>query len=232
LAAAPVARAQDECVGDCNGNSTVAINELILGVNIALDSAKLATCPAFDANGNDQVEVSELVAAVNNTLGACVPSTPFTATPTPPPGPTSPTATTTRTNTARPTDTATPSQPPPSFTPTVTPPPTGGDAISGGCSRPRAAGLGPCDSSTIVRAFRCDNRFTCTGGTGRTELGQAPVDQAGNWVSIRVNPPVGATDLLILEASVDATVYRVLDLGAAGVGSATALAVSRTPGSC
>lgn len=51
-------------VGDCNANRTVAINELILGVRIALGSAALDDCPAFDRDGNGTVGIAELVAAV------------------------------------------------------------------------------------------------------------------------------------------------------------------------
>lgn len=49
--AASVTRAQT-CVGDCDGNGTVAINELIVGVNIALGLAARAACTAFDPNGD------------------------------------------------------------------------------------------------------------------------------------------------------------------------------------
>jgi FG-GAP-like repeat len=59
------------CVGDCNDDGMVAINELILGVNIALGSASVDDCPAFDENGNGMVGINELVAAVNNALGGC-----------------------------------------------------------------------------------------------------------------------------------------------------------------
>jgi hypothetical protein len=59
------------CVGDCNGDGTVAINELITGVNIALGNQLLSTCPAFDADGDGSVAINELITAVNNALGAC-----------------------------------------------------------------------------------------------------------------------------------------------------------------
>ena len=59
------------CVGDCNGNGAVAINELIVGVNIALGSTPLSSCPAFDANGDGMVGINELIAAVNNALNGC-----------------------------------------------------------------------------------------------------------------------------------------------------------------
>ncbi len=59
------------CVGDCDGDGTVAINELILGVNIALGNQQLSVCPAFDANQNGSVAINELITAVNNALAGC-----------------------------------------------------------------------------------------------------------------------------------------------------------------
>jgi hypothetical protein len=59
------------CVGDCDGNGTVSIAELIRGVNIALGNAALDDCPSFDRNDSGTVEVNELIAAVNNALSGC-----------------------------------------------------------------------------------------------------------------------------------------------------------------
>jgi hypothetical protein len=60
------------CPGDCSGDGTVAINELITGVNIALGSATLDACPPFgDCNGDGSVAINELIAAVNAALGGC-----------------------------------------------------------------------------------------------------------------------------------------------------------------
>ena len=59
------------CPGDCNGDGSVAINELITGVNIALGSATLDACPAFDTNSDGAVAINELIAAVNAALGGC-----------------------------------------------------------------------------------------------------------------------------------------------------------------
>jgi hypothetical protein len=74
------AKADEVCVGDCNGDGMVSIDELILGVNIALGSATLDQCPSFDADGDGMVGINELVTAVNNALNGCpIP-------PTPPPG--------------------------------------------------------------------------------------------------------------------------------------------------
>ncbi len=71
LLAAPSAHAQEVCVGDCNADQSVGINELIMGVNIALGSTELSACPDFDADDSGTVEVSELIQAVNNALGSC-----------------------------------------------------------------------------------------------------------------------------------------------------------------
>ncbi len=70
------------CVGDCDGNGLVAINELLRGVNISLGAAAVATCPAFDRDGGGSVSIDELLAGVNNASGGC----PQPPTPTPIPG--------------------------------------------------------------------------------------------------------------------------------------------------
>lgn len=59
------------CVGDCNGNGVVAINELITGVNIALGNALVTACPSFDVNNNGQVGINELIQGVNYALNGC-----------------------------------------------------------------------------------------------------------------------------------------------------------------
>ncbi len=66
----PTATSQS-CVGDCNGNGTVAINELIVGVNIVLDMQPLSACPVFDRNNSDSVTIGELIEGVNNLLNGC-----------------------------------------------------------------------------------------------------------------------------------------------------------------
>lgn len=63
--------ARAQCAGDCDASGAVAVNELVLGVNIALDRATLDGCTSFDADDNGQVAVNELVAAVNNALRGC-----------------------------------------------------------------------------------------------------------------------------------------------------------------
>ena len=70
------------CAGDCNGDGTVEINELVIGVDIALGQTLVAACPAMDSNGDGSITIDELIAAVNNALDNCGMSR---ATPTAPP---------------------------------------------------------------------------------------------------------------------------------------------------
>ena len=60
------------CPGDCDGNGTVAINELILGVTIALGLQPVNGCPAF-ANPGGIVDIAQLITGVNNALKGCNP---------------------------------------------------------------------------------------------------------------------------------------------------------------
>jgi hypothetical protein len=58
------------CVGDCGGDGTVTINELIIGVKIALGAETPSVCPAFqDAQG--AVTIARLIQGVNNALNGC-----------------------------------------------------------------------------------------------------------------------------------------------------------------
>lgn len=59
------------CVGDCDGSGSVTIDELLLGVNMAIGSAGLSSCPVFNADGDNRISVNELVLAVNNALRGC-----------------------------------------------------------------------------------------------------------------------------------------------------------------
>jgi cysteine-rich repeat protein len=77
------ARAGAQCVGDCNGDGTVGINELILGVNIALGSQPTSACAAFQ-DGSGMVTIAQLIKGVNDALAMCpVAPTPTVGTPAP-----------------------------------------------------------------------------------------------------------------------------------------------------
>jgi len=69
--------------GDCNGDGMVTVDELIIGVNIALENEPLANCPSFDINGDGAVTVDELIVAVNLALTGVAPTLTPTPTPTP-----------------------------------------------------------------------------------------------------------------------------------------------------
>lgn len=102
------------CVGDCPpGDGRILVNELIIGVGIALQRRALTACPSFDANDDDAVTVSELIAAVNNAQRGC------DGAPTP-------------TRSAGPSATATTGDAPPTNTgtPTITPTPALGPTIT------------------------------------------------------------------------------------------------------
>ncbi|MBI4515550.1 MAG: hypothetical protein HY699_07020 [Deltaproteobacteria bacterium] len=101
-----------QCVGDCNLDAEITIDELVSLVNISLGSAPLSGCPAGDADNSGDVTVDEIVTAVNNSLNSCPP---------PPPTPTPTTAEPTVEATATPTTaepTATATEIPPTATPT------------------------------------------------------------------------------------------------------------------
>lgn len=59
------------CVGDCDGDGRVAVNELVLGVDILMRNRDLDVCPGLDLSGNGSVEVDELLRAVDDALNGC-----------------------------------------------------------------------------------------------------------------------------------------------------------------
>ena len=73
-------RAVAQCTGDCGSNGEVTVDELIIGVNIALRITGLSTCGGFDVDSNGAVTVNELIVAVNNALHGCVVAATPTAT--------------------------------------------------------------------------------------------------------------------------------------------------------
>ena len=75
MASVAVAQRATACIGDCNGDGEVTVNELVTGVNIALDNAGVDACPSFDRNGDSTVTVDEILSGVNALLAGC-PATP------------------------------------------------------------------------------------------------------------------------------------------------------------
>ncbi len=60
--------------GDCDGSGAISVNELLVGVGIALCETPLSACPGFDADRNGIVTINELLGAINNALD---PPSPF-----------------------------------------------------------------------------------------------------------------------------------------------------------
>jgi hypothetical protein len=59
------------CPGDCDGNGTVAIDELMTGVEISLGHEELSTCPGIDQDEDGRVVVSELVRGIVSAVEGC-----------------------------------------------------------------------------------------------------------------------------------------------------------------
>lgn len=85
LLAAVVPAAAHRCTGDCDASDTITINELIVGVRIALEQLPLDVCPQFDADLDFRVSIAELFVAVNNHFTYCGHGSPPTPTSTPTP---------------------------------------------------------------------------------------------------------------------------------------------------
>jgi len=58
------------CTGDCGGTGTVAVNDIITLVDIALGTAQPLACADGVAIGAD-VSVALIIQAVNNALNGC-----------------------------------------------------------------------------------------------------------------------------------------------------------------
>src|SRR5262249_22391836 len=70
----PVGRAWAQsglCTGDCNGDGMVTVDEVILGVNIALSTSPVQTCRQIDLNGDGVVSVDEIILSVNDAIAGC-----------------------------------------------------------------------------------------------------------------------------------------------------------------
>ncbi len=59
------------CTGDCNRNGAVSVDELIVGVGIALGRQPVGDCLALDRDAGGAVDIAELIAGVDNALNEC-----------------------------------------------------------------------------------------------------------------------------------------------------------------
>ena len=60
-----------QCGGDCDGDGTVTVAELVTGVSIALGTRPIAACESLDVGGDGRVTVDEALAAVHHALRGC-----------------------------------------------------------------------------------------------------------------------------------------------------------------
>lgn len=62
------------CIGDCDGDGRVTVNELITGVNVGLGVDELDACRSIDCNARFPgilIPINCMVAAVSNALEGC-----------------------------------------------------------------------------------------------------------------------------------------------------------------
>lgn len=66
-----LAASDSTCVGDCNDNNVVTVEEILTMANIALGAASIDACAAGDADHNNQITIDEILTAVHNALTSC-----------------------------------------------------------------------------------------------------------------------------------------------------------------
>jgi len=207
------------CVGDCDSDDHVTVNEILTMVDVALGNASVSACGDGDVNSDSQIAIDEILAAVNNALNGCAPlptSTPTdtavasaTATETP-----LPTETPTSTNTA--TASATPTETP---LPTSTATPSVADAVARD-AQGMALHLGQSLTTegvvTVSAGLFAGNKlkiFIQSGGAGIMVYDQTaaavPAFQAGDFLQatgvIRQADPTGGDNLAEGTVLVDIT---------------------------
>lgn len=60
------------CAGDCDGNGTVSIDELVVLVAMAFERAPMNACAAGNTDGDERITVGEILIAVRQALGGCL----------------------------------------------------------------------------------------------------------------------------------------------------------------
>ena len=64
-------RIAQACLGDCNRDCAVTVDELIRGVRVGVGASGLDGCVAFDGDFDGVVTISELVRGVEHSLNGC-----------------------------------------------------------------------------------------------------------------------------------------------------------------
>jgi hypothetical protein len=67
-AGAPCIAFERPAAGDCNGDLTVTVDELVTGINVSLGATEVQACAHFDIDTNGRVSIDELVTGVNALL--------------------------------------------------------------------------------------------------------------------------------------------------------------------
>src|SRR5262249_62097045 len=63
----------ETCAGDCDTNGSVAIDDLVTLVSIALNAAPVSTCTVGDRDHDGEIRIDEILAAVREALDGCQP---------------------------------------------------------------------------------------------------------------------------------------------------------------
>jgi hypothetical protein len=71
LIALVAGRAAAQCGGDCDGDGSVTVADIVTLINIALGTASVTTCPPGDTSNDGMITVDEILTAVNNALHGC-----------------------------------------------------------------------------------------------------------------------------------------------------------------
>ena len=59
------------CIGDCNHNGRVTVDEIVAMLNRALGNAQVSVCTRGDLNRDGNITIDEILTAVNNALHGC-----------------------------------------------------------------------------------------------------------------------------------------------------------------
>jgi YVTN family beta-propeller protein len=71
LCVLPLAAGGALCPGDCNGDGSVTVEELVRAVNVGLGTLPYSVCGPADGDGNEEVTIDELITAVRSALESC-----------------------------------------------------------------------------------------------------------------------------------------------------------------
>ena len=70
-ASTPTPTATASCVGDCDGDGQVTVDEIITLIDVALGSAAITQCEPGDSNHDGHISIDEILTAVENALNGC-----------------------------------------------------------------------------------------------------------------------------------------------------------------